>query len=87
MANSIALAKNYTNLLDEVYKAASVTNDLTSDASLVEYALLSGLDGTAEGYKSTMRLWFRAHGSDDANTAGPVGASRTSRTVRKIVKT
>ncbi|MCC8064456.1 MAG: hypothetical protein LIO78_08315 [Clostridiales bacterium] len=35
MANSIALAKAYTNLLDEVYKTASVTNDLTSDASLV----------------------------------------------------
>lgn len=35
MANSIALAKAYTNLLDEVYKIASVTNELTSDASLV----------------------------------------------------
>lgn len=35
MANSIALAKAYTNLLDEVYRAASVTNDLTSDASLI----------------------------------------------------
>ncbi|MCD8050587.1 MAG: hypothetical protein LUE89_02770 [Clostridiales bacterium] len=35
MANSITLAKKYTNLLDEVYQAASVTNDLTSDASLV----------------------------------------------------
>lgn len=38
-------------------------------AESVEYALLSGLDGTAEGYKSTMRLWFRAHGSDDATPA------------------
>lgn len=35
MANSIVLAKNYTNLLDEVYKLASVTNDLSSDNSLV----------------------------------------------------
>lgn len=35
MANTIALAKAYTDLLDEVYKAASVTNDLTSDASLI----------------------------------------------------
>lgn len=35
MANNIVLAKAYTNLLDEVYKAASVTNDLTSDATLV----------------------------------------------------
>lgn len=35
MANSIALAKNYTSILDEVYRAASVTNDLTSDAALM----------------------------------------------------
>jgi hypothetical protein len=35
MANTIALAKAYTGLLDEVYQAASVTNDLTSDASLI----------------------------------------------------
>lgn len=35
MANSIILAKAYTNLLDEVYKLASVTNDLVSDNSLV----------------------------------------------------
>lgn len=35
MANTIALAKRYTDLLDEVYKNASVTNDLTSDASLI----------------------------------------------------
>ncbi len=32
---NIALAKNYTNLLDEVYISASVTADLTSDASLM----------------------------------------------------
>lgn len=35
MANSIALAKSYIGLLDEVYQAASVTNDLTSDAALI----------------------------------------------------
>lgn len=35
MANTIALAKAYTALLDEVYQNASVTNDLTSDASLI----------------------------------------------------
>lgn len=35
MANSITLAKAYTNLLDEVYKNASVTNDLSSDSALV----------------------------------------------------
>lgn len=35
MPNSINLAKNYAPLLDEVYKLASVTNDLTSDTSLV----------------------------------------------------
>ena len=35
MPNNIALAKNYTSLLDEVYQLASVTNDLTSDASLI----------------------------------------------------
>lgn len=35
MANSITLAKAYTALLDEVYQTASVTNDLTSDSSLV----------------------------------------------------
>lgn len=35
MANSIVLAKNYTSILDEVYQAASVTNDLTSDAALI----------------------------------------------------
>lgn len=31
---AIALAKNYTDLLDEVYKNASVTADLTGDASM-----------------------------------------------------
>ena len=35
MANTIALAKNYTSNLDEVYKLASVTADLTSDSSMV----------------------------------------------------
>lgn len=35
MANTIALAKNYTSILDEVYKNASVTADLTSDNSMV----------------------------------------------------
>lgn len=35
MANTIALAKNYTDLLDEVYRNASVTADLTSDATLI----------------------------------------------------
>lgn len=35
MANNIVLAKNYTSLLDEVYKSASVTADLISDASMM----------------------------------------------------
>ena len=35
MANSITLAKNYVNLLDEVYKSASVTADLTTDAGMM----------------------------------------------------
>lgn len=35
MPNTIALAKNYTDLLDEVYKNASVTADLTSDSTLM----------------------------------------------------
>lgn len=34
MANSIALAKTYTNLLDEVYKQSALTAVLESDASL-----------------------------------------------------
>lgn len=34
MANSITLAKTYTNLLDEVYQQAALTADLESDASL-----------------------------------------------------
>lgn len=34
MPNTIALAKNYTSLLDEVYRSASVTADLTSDPAL-----------------------------------------------------
>lgn len=34
MSNTIALAKNYTSLLDEVYQSASVTADLTSDATM-----------------------------------------------------
>lgn len=34
MPNTIALAKNYTSLLDEVYRSASVTADLTSDATM-----------------------------------------------------
>lgn len=33
--NTIALAKNYTSILDEVYCGASVTADLTSDNSMV----------------------------------------------------
>ena len=32
---AIELAKNYTNLLDEVYRGASVTADLTSDAGMM----------------------------------------------------
>ena len=35
MPNNIALAKNYIALLDEVYRSASVTEDLTSDATLI----------------------------------------------------
>ena len=35
MPNSIALAKNYTALLDEVYRNASVTADLISDTSMM----------------------------------------------------
>lgn len=34
MSNTIALAKNYTSLLDEVYRSASVTADLTSDSTM-----------------------------------------------------
>lgn len=34
MPNTIALAKNYTSLLDEVYRNASVTADLTSDSAM-----------------------------------------------------
>lgn len=34
-SNAIALAKNYISILDEVYKNASVTVDLTSDASMM----------------------------------------------------
>lgn len=35
MPNTLTLAKNYTNLLDEVYQAASVTSDLTGDTNMV----------------------------------------------------
>lgn len=35
MPNNITLAKNYVPLLDEVYKKASVTSDLTSDSTLM----------------------------------------------------
>ena len=35
MANTIALAKNYTSILHEVYQNASVTADLTSDSTMV----------------------------------------------------
>lgn len=35
MPNNLALAKNYTDLLDEVYKTASVTADLTGDPAMV----------------------------------------------------
>lgn len=35
MPNTIALAKNYISILDEVYKNASVTADLTSDATMM----------------------------------------------------
>ena len=36
MANTIALAKNFTDLLDEVYKLASVTADLTGDPAMTK---------------------------------------------------
>lgn len=36
MPNIIALAKNYTSILDEVYQNASVTADLTSDPSMMK---------------------------------------------------
>ena len=35
IANTITLAKNYTSILDEVYKNASVTADLISDSSMM----------------------------------------------------
>lgn len=35
MANNIVLAKTYTDLLDQVYKEASVTSDLVSDSTLI----------------------------------------------------
>lgn len=35
MPNTITLAKGYTDLLDQVYKKASVTADLTSDSSMM----------------------------------------------------
>lgn len=35
MANTIILAKSYTNLLDEVYRSASVTADLVSDSHMM----------------------------------------------------
>ena len=35
MPNNIVLAKGYISLLDEVYRGASVTADLTSDPSLI----------------------------------------------------
>lgn len=35
MANNISLAKNYTPLLDEVYRGASVTADLISDSNMM----------------------------------------------------
>lgn len=35
MPNNLSLAKNYTDLLDEVYKTASVTADLTGDPAMV----------------------------------------------------
>ena len=35
MANTIALAKNYTNMLDEVYRIESVTSDLISPPSMM----------------------------------------------------
>lgn len=34
MPNTISLAKNYINYLDEVYRLASVTSDLTSDPTM-----------------------------------------------------
>lgn len=36
MPNNISLAKNYTNLLDEVYKLSSVTAGLTGDPSMAK---------------------------------------------------
>ena len=49
MANSIALSKVYTNLLDEVYQQSSLTAVLESDATLIptteEYAISFAIDG------------------------------------------
>ena len=36
MANNLVLAKNYTDNLDEVYKLASVTADLTGDQAMIK---------------------------------------------------
>lgn len=36
MPNTLVLAKNYANILDEVYKLASVTADLTSDPAMMK---------------------------------------------------
>lgn len=42
MANTITLAKNYVDMLDEVYKLASTTSDLTSTGDIVRQGANAG---------------------------------------------
>lgn len=47
----------------------TASEDLEELWNALDYAFVASLDGTPETYKATMRLWFRAHGSDDATPA------------------
>lgn len=53
MANSIAFAKNYTGIIDEVYKRVSFSGCLTSGAH--------SLEATAASWESTEPFGTRYH--------------------------
>lgn len=60
MANSIAFAKNYTGIIDEVYKRASVSGCLTSSARMVRAGYIYTTRSRATSLGSTT-LFARSH--------------------------
>lgn len=60
MANSIAFVKNYTGIIDEVYKRASVSGCLASSARMVRAGHMFATRSRATSLESTT-LFARSH--------------------------